>query len=166
MTSVSFNRPARDLRRYARITASLRHVARRQLSELMDPGWARVLAPAEGQIRAMGEFLRSESLSGRPYCPPGPAVLRALQDPFGHVRVVILGQHPSPTPGHAWGLGYSVRAGVAPLPRSLTNIFPELASDVGAPPPANGDLTPWTSQGVLLLNTSLTVQAGTAGSHR
>lgn len=132
----------------------------------MDPGWARVLAPAEGQIRAMGEFLRSESLSGRPYCPPGPAVLRAFQDPFDQVRVLILGQDPYPTPGHAMGLAFSVRADVAPLPRSLTNIFTELASDVGAPPPANGDLTPWTSQGVLLLNTSLTVQAGTAGSHR
>lgn len=166
MTPVSFSPAGADLGRYAPIHANLRLVGRRQLSELMDPGWARALAPAEDHIRSMGEFLRAESRAGRPYCPPGPAVLRAFRDPFDAVRVLILGQDPYPTPGHAMGLAFSVHADVSPLPRSLTNIFTELASDVGAPPPANGDLTPWTREGVLLLNTSLTAQAGAAGSHR
>ena len=132
----------------------------------MSPGWARVLAPAEGQIRAMGAFLRGETRAGRPYCPPGPEVLRAFQDPFEDVRVLVLGQDPYPTPGHAMGLAFSVRKDVTPLPRSLVNIFTELSNDVGVPTPANGDLSPWAAQGVLLLNTSLTVQAGIAGSHR
>src|SRR5690606_1760314 len=70
------------------------------------------------------------------------------------------------TPGHAMGLAFSVRKDVTPLPRSLVNIFTELSNDVGVPTPANGDLSPWAAQGVLLLNTSLTVQAGIAGSHR
>ena len=132
----------------------------------MSPGWARVLAPAEEQIRAMGAFLRSEAKAGRPYCPSGPEVLRAFQDPFEDVRVLVLGQDPYPTPGHAMGLAFSVRKDVAPLPRSLVNIFTELTADVGVPQPATGDLSPWAAQGVLLLNTSLSVQAGMAGSHR
>lgn len=132
----------------------------------MEPGWATALTPAADQIRAMGAFLRSETRAGRPYSPPGPAVLRAFQDPFESVRVLVLGQDPYPTPGHAMGLAFSVHKDVSPLPRSLANIFTELRDDVGAPPPANGDLSPWAAQGVLLLNTSLTVQSGAAGSHR
>lgn len=132
----------------------------------MSPDWARELAPAEHQIRAMGAFLRAETRAGRPYCPPGPSVLRAFQDPFDAVRVLVLGQDPYPTPGHAMGLAFSVHPDVNPLPPSLVNIFRELVSDLGVPQPANGDLTPWAQRGVLLLNTSLTVQAGTAGSHR
>jgi len=132
----------------------------------MDPGWARVLAPAEGQIRAMGEFLRAESLAGRPYCPPGGKVLRAFQDPFESVRVLILGQDPYPTPGHAMGLAFSVHQDVRPLPASLNNIFKELVADLGVPFPPHGDLSAWSRQGVLLLNTSLTVRANLAGSHR
>jgi len=132
----------------------------------MDPGWARALAPAEAQIRAMGAFLRAEARSGTTYCPPGPSVLRAFQDPFESVRVLILGQDPYPTPGHAMGLAFSVRSDVRPLPRSLVNIFTELVADVGVPTPAHGDLTAWSRQGVLLLNTSLSVRANAAGSHR
>src|SRR5690606_17410814 len=159
-----FTRP--EPGRFLPIRASLPPVAHRPLSELMSPGWARVLAPAEGQIRAMGAFLRGETRAGRPYCPPGPEVLRAFQDPFEDVRVLVLGQDPYPTPGHAMGRAFSVRKDVTPLPRSLVNIFTELSNDVGVPTPANGDLSPWAAQGVLLLNTSLTVQAGIAGSHR
>jgi len=132
----------------------------------MHPTWAEVLAPADEQIRAMGEFLRAEVRAGRHYCPPGPSVLRAFQDPFDEVRVLILGQDPYPTPGHAMGLAFSVRDDVSPLPASLVNIFKELMADVGVPAPANGDLSPWSRQGVLLLNTSLTVRASSAGSHR
>jgi len=80
------------------------------------------------------------------------------------VRVVILGQDPYPTPGHAQGLAFSVPADVRPLPRSLSNIFKELEADVGAKP-ATGNLEGWAKQGVLLLNSCLTVPAGEAGGH-
>ncbi|MDU8911477.1 uracil-DNA glycosylase [Aestuariicoccus sp. MJ-SS9] len=80
------------------------------------------------------------------------------------VRVVILGQDPYPTPGHAHGLAFSVEPDVRPLPRSLTNIFKEMQDDLGATPP-DGDLRFWARQGVLLLNTALSVPAGDAGGH-
>lgn len=81
------------------------------------------------------------------------------------VRCVILGQDPYPTPGHANGLAFSVRPGVKP-PRSLVNMFKELRDDLGLPLPTTGALEPWARQGVLLLNTVLTVRNGEAGSHR
>ena len=90
------------------------------------------------------------------------AALRAVQPDAVHV--VILGQDPYPTPGHANGLAFSVQPDVTPLPRSLGNIYKELDEDVGRRP-ATGDLTHWAEQGVLLLNTALTVRAGDAGSH-
>ncbi len=98
--------------------------------------------------------------------PAASDVFNALrpQGPDG-VKVVILGQDPYPTPGHANGLAFSVRPDVAPLPRSLANIFRELEADLGARP-ATGDLSFWARQGVLLLNTVLTVPAGEAGGHR
>lgn len=80
------------------------------------------------------------------------------------VRVLILGQDPYPTPGHAHGLAFSVEPEVRPLPRSLNNIFKEMADDLGAAP-LTGDLRGWACQGVLLLNTALTVPAGDAGGH-
>ncbi len=84
----------------------------------------------------------------------------------GDVRVVILGQDPYPTPGHAHGLAFSYQ-GDGSLPRSLRNVFKELESDLGVEMPVDrGDLTPWAKQGVFLLNTVLTVRAGAAGSHR
>ena len=79
--------------------------------------------------------------------------------------MAIVGQDPYPTPGHAHGLAFSVPAEVRPLPKSLQNIFKELADDVGGAP-SSGDLTPWVDQGVLLLNRVLTVRAGQPGSHR
>jgi uracil-DNA glycosylase len=82
------------------------------------------------------------------------------------VRVVIVGQDPYPTPGHAVGLAFSTNRDVRPLPRSLGNIYAELRDDVGIPPAEHGDLSRWADQGVLLLNTSLTVREGEAGSHR
>lgn len=97
--------------------------------------------------------------------PPPDQVFRALHYlPPQNVRVVILGQDPYPTPGHAHGLAFSVDRKVRPLPRSLNNIFKELEDDLGASP-AHGDLSHWADQGVLLLNTALTVAAGKAGSH-
>lgn len=97
--------------------------------------------------------------------PPTPEVFAALERVQPEkTRVVILGQDPYPTPGHAHGLAFSARSGTRPLPRSLSNIFKELQADLGATPP-NADLSGWANQGVLLLNTALTVRAGAAGSH-
>ena len=94
-------------------------------------------------------------------------IFRALElTPPEDVRAVILGQDPYPTPGHANGLCFSVNPDVSPLPRSLGNIFREYTADLGYPTPSCGDLTPWASRGVLLLNAVLTVDAGHPNSHR
>lgn len=114
----------------------------------------------------MGDFLRAEVAAGRRYLPAGPNVLRAFTFPFDAVRVLIVGQDPYPTPGHAVGLSFSVAPDVRPLPRSLANIFAEYRSDLGYPEPSSGDLTPWAQRGVLLLNRVLTVQPGNPASHR
>ena len=114
----------------------------------------------------MGEFLRAEVAAGRTYLPAGENVLRAFQQPFHQVKVLIVGQDPYPTPGHAVGLSFSVAPETRPLPRSLANIFREYCDDLGHPTPATGDLTPWARQGVLLLNRVLTVEPGNPGSHR
>jgi len=141
-------------------------VTGRPLTELVDDGWARALTPVSDQITDMGEFLRAEIGAGRRYLPAGPDVLRAFTFPFDSVRVLIVGQDPYPTPGHAVGLSFSVSPQVRPLPRSLTNIFTEYSADLGHPKPANGDLTPWSRRGVMLLNRVLTVRPGTPASHR
>lgn len=136
------------------------------LPELVAPDWAQALAPVAGQLAAMGDYLRAEIAAGRNYLPAGPNVLRAFSRPMADVRVLIVGQDPYPTPGHAVGLSFSVARDVRPLPRSLANIYTELTSDVGIPPAPHGDLTAWFSQGVLLLNRVLTVRPGAPGSHR
>ncbi|PCN46890.1 uracil-DNA glycosylase [Curtobacterium sp. 'Ferrero'] len=138
----------------------------RPLAELVDPGWARALAPVEDDVHRMGAWLRAEVAAGRPYLPAGADVLRAFRDPFDDVRVLVLGQDPYPTPGHPIGLSFAVDPGVRPVPRSLANIYTELRDDLGVEPPAHGDLRAWSSRGVLLLNRVLTVRAGDAGSHR
>lgn len=131
----------------------------------MEAGWAKALEPVADQIKKMGEFLRTEVAEGRTYLPAPENVLRAFQQPFHDVRVLIVGQDPYPTPGHPVGLSFSVAPGVAP-PRSLVNIYREYSEDLGHPEPSSGDLTPWTERGVLLLNRSLTVRPGKPGSHR
>jgi len=140
-------------------------VTRRPLTDLIDPGWAKALEPVADRIAEMGDFLRAEVAAGRTYLPAGPNVLRAFTQPLDDVRVLIVGQDPYPTPGHAIGLSFSVAPGVAP-PRSLNNIFRELTDDLGVKRPTSGDLTPWTERGVLLLNRVLTVEPGNSGSHR
>lgn len=137
----------------------------RSLEEIVETGWARALEPVAGEVRAMGDFLRAELTAGRSYLPAGEHVLRAFSQPFEDVRVLIVGQDPYPTPGHPVGLSFSVAPDVQPVPRSLQNIYRELRDDLGVPIPSNGDLTPWTRQGVLLLNRVLTVQPGKSGSH-
>ncbi|AUH68459.1 MULTISPECIES: uracil-DNA glycosylase [Gordonia] len=136
------------------------------LAELIDPGWAQALAPVEETVARMGRFLREEIAVGRRYLPAGENVLRAFAQPFDDVRVLIVGQDPYPTPGHAVGLSFSVAPDVRPIPRSLQNIYQEYCEDLGYPRPANGDLTPWARQGVLLLNRVLTVRPGEPASHR
>lgn len=136
------------------------------LSELVAPDWAAALAPVEPLVHAAGAYLRAEVAAGREYLPAGPDVLRAFTRPLADVKVLVVGQDPYPTPGHAMGLSFSVQPGVRPVPRSLANIFTELQADVGAPPPSTGDLTPWADRGVMLLNRVLTVRPGEAASHR
>lgn len=138
----------------------------RPLPETMDRGWADALAPVAGQIAAMGDFLREEVAAGRTYLPAGANVLRAFQAPFSQVKVLIVGQDPYPTPGHAIGLSFAVERSVRPIPRSLSNIYRELNSDLGITPPAHGDLTSWTESGVLLLNRVLTVAPGVSAAHK
>ncbi|MFE2757098.1 uracil-DNA glycosylase [Actinosynnema sp. NPDC059335] len=138
----------------------------RPLEEIVEAGWAAALAPVADRIAAMGEFLRAEVAAGRTYLPAGENVLRAFQQPFHSVRVLIVGQDPYPTPGHAVGLSFSVSPETRPIPKSLVNIYTEYMSDLGHPKPSTGDLTPWTEQGVLLLNRALTVQPGKSNSHR
>ncbi|MFP5022899.1 uracil-DNA glycosylase [Pseudonocardia phyllosphaerae] len=141
-------------------------MAAKPLTEVVEAGWAEALAPVADTITEMGEFLRAEIAAGRRYLPAGANVLRAFQQPFDEVKVLIVGQDPYPTPGHAVGLSFSVSPETRPLPRSLQNIFREYSEDLGYPAPATGDLTPWTERGVLLLNRCLTVAPGEPGSHR
>ncbi len=137
-----------------------------QWRTLVDPGWAEALEPVAGRIAAMGDFLRAEVAAGRRYLPAGENVLRAFGQPFADVQVLIVGQDPYPTPGYAVGLSFSVGPEVRRLPGSLVNIFREYSDDLGYPTPTNGDLTPWSERGVLLLNRVLTVAPGQPGSHR
>jgi uracil-DNA glycosylase len=141
-------------------------MAGRPLNEIVEAGWAKALEPVADRIAAMGDFLRAEVGAGRTYLPAGPNVLRAFQQPFEEVRVLIVGQDPYPTPGHAVGLSFSVAPNVRPLPASLVNIFREYSQDLGFPPPANGDLSPWSERGVLLLNRALTTAPGKPAAHR
>lgn len=136
------------------------------LSALIAPDWAAALAPVSDTITQMGVFLRSEVAAGRSYLPAGDSVLRAFAEPLAGVRVLVVGQDPYPTPGHAVGLSFSVAPEVSPVPRSLQNIFSEMGTDLGLDRPGSGDLAPWAKQGVLLLNRVLTVEPGKPASHR
>jgi uracil-DNA glycosylase len=136
------------------------------LEELVHPTWVPVLEPERETLTVIGEFLREESAAGHAWFPAGHAILRAFTRPLPDVRVLIVGQDPYPTPGHAVGLSFSVAPDVRPIPRSLQNIYKELESDLGIPRPSHGDLSAWADQGVLLLNRVLTVRSGEPGSHR
>jgi uracil-DNA glycosylase len=136
------------------------------LVELVAPDWARALAPMEPTVAELGDFLRAETAAGHRYLPAGSNVLRAFGQPLSDIKVLIVGQDPYPTPGHAVGLSFSVDPQVWPLPRSLINIYRELRDDLGVMPPKHGDLSAWSEHGVLLLNRVLTVRAGSPGSHR
>jgi uracil-DNA glycosylase len=129
--------------------------------------WRGALEPvlATPEARRLGGWLRAQEEAGKAIFPPRGCRLAALAaTPLEEVRVVILGQDPYHGPGQAHGLSFSVPDGVRPPP-SLANIFKELESDLGLPRPQTGNLTRWAEQGVLLLNNTLTVEAGQAGSH-
>ncbi|MDQ4490870.1 uracil-DNA glycosylase [Sinomonas sp. ASV486] len=136
------------------------------LASLVHPEWAPALAPCESALRAALRSLAAQAHDGVAILPAPSRLLRAFSRPLSGVKVLLLGQDPYPTPGHAIGLSFACDASVRPLPRSLANIYRELVSDLGAPAPANGDLSPWADEGVLLLNRVLSVRAGSAGSHR
>ena len=134
----------------------------------IDESWKRELMAEFMQpyFREITERVRREySTPGNICYPPAREIFAAFDHtPFDQVKVVIMGQDPYHGPGQANGLAFSVNPGI-PLPKSLINIFKEVSDDTGAPMPANGDLTRWADQGVLLLNSALTVRAHNAHSH-
>ena len=134
----------------------------------LEPSW---LAHLENQfsqpyMQELRAFLRSEKSAGKVIYPPGREMFAAFDHtPLERVKVVILGQDPYHGPGQAHGLCFSVRPGVA-LPPSLVNIYRELEQDLALQMPQHGCLTPWAEQGVLLLNSVLSVERGQAASHQ
>jgi uracil-DNA glycosylase len=134
----------------------------------LDVSWKALLADQFEQdyMHALRRFLLVEKQQGKQIYPACADIFNALNStPFDRVKVVILGQDPYHGPGQAHGLCFSVRPGVA-LPPSLKNIYKEIHADLGLPVPGNGCLNAWAKQGVLLLNSVLTVEAGNAGSHQ
>ena len=137
------------------------------MTDTIPDSWRGALEPAlqTPEARKLGGRLRAQESAGKAIFPPRGERLAALaMTPLDRVRVVILGQDPYHGPGQAHGLSFSVREGVK-LPPSLRNIYQEIEADLGIAPPASGDLTRWAKQGVLLLNNTLTVESGQAGSH-
>lgn len=114
---------------------------------------------------SLASYVKAEYSTGKVF-PPGPQIFRAFElCPFDQVKVVILGQDPYHTPGAANGLAFAINEGTKLQP-SLQNIFKEITADLGRPAHATSDLTHWAKQGVLLLNATLTVRSGAAGSHQ
>lgn len=137
------------------------------LQPLVPPAWQPALEALweTPEVQALERFLELERAQAKVF-PPTEKLFAALRHtPPEAVRVVLLGQDPYPTEGHANGLAFSVNAGVK-LPASLRNVFKGLVADVGVPMPGSGDLSPWAARGVLLLNTVLTVREGAPHSHR
>lgn len=136
--------------------------------QAVPPSWQEALAPALSapESRKLGGWLKAQEAAGARIYPARGSRLRALElTPLDEVKVVILGQDPYHGPGQAHGLAFSVPEGVK-VPPSLVNIYKELATDCDVVAPGHGNLEHWARQGVLLLNNSLTVQEGQAGSHQ
>ncbi|NEO86804.1 MAG: uracil-DNA glycosylase [Spirulina sp. SIO3F2] len=134
----------------------------------LEPSWKAVLevAFATPQMHALKQFLLAEKAAGKVIYPRGSLIFNAMNSTlFDAVKVVILGQDPYHGPGQAHGLSFSVPKGVAPPP-SLVNIFREIEQDLGIKPPQHGCLQSWADQGVLLLNSVLTVEQRKAASHK
>ena len=158
-------------------TAALTATAKVELSSLLGDGSLQALIPADWRkalaaelktpsFAALETMLGTEATSGKKIFPPRDQIFAALsQTPLKKVRVVVIGQDPYPTAGNANGLAFSVAPGMK-VPGSLKNIYAGLAADAHTRPPSTGDLTPWAKEGVLLLNTVLTVREGEPNSHR
>jgi uracil-DNA glycosylase len=134
----------------------------------LEATWLKVLGPEfeKPYFQQLKAFLKAERGAGHTIFPPGPLMFNAFNStPFEQVKVVIIGQDPYHGPGQAHGLSFSVPDGVQPPP-SLVNIYKEIHQDLGLPIPKTGNLSPWTQQGVLLLNAMLSVRAHTAASHQ
>ena len=129
--------------------------------EQLHPSWQIAL---EGHLYLLDEI--EEKLSSVSYIPSKENVMRAFATPFESIKVLIIGQDPYPNPEYAMGLAFSVFASAKKLPQSLNNIFKEYASDTGYKFPVNGDLTKWSNEGVMLLNRTLTLNAGESNSHQ
>jgi uracil-DNA glycosylase len=133
----------------------------------LEAGWKAALQDEFGKpyMRELGDFLRSEKAAGKEIYPAGSLIFNALNStPLAQTKVVVIGQDPYHGPGQAHGLCFSVQPGVK-TPPSLVNIYKELKRDLNIDIPGHGNLQHWAEQGVLLLNTSLTVEHGIAGSH-
>lgn len=130
--------------------------------EQMHPSWQQALLDQQSQLEQIEEKLE---LASNPFVPPKELIMRAFSQPLDEVRVLIVGQDPYPTAGHAIGLSFAVNTDVKPLPRSLKNILIELKDDLGKSVSAGGDLSLWSQQGVLLLNRHLTTDLAEAGAH-
>lgn len=138
-----------------------------EINPVIEAGWKEILWDEfqSPYFRELKEFLVEEK-KGYTIYPPGNLIFNAFQHtPFDRVKAVVLGQDPYHGPGQAHGLCFSVPAGI-PQPPSLVNIFKELQADLGIPVPPHGNLERWADQGVLLVNATLTVRAGQAGSHQ
>ena len=136
---------------------------------LTQPSWQKVLKEEwyKPYMQELESFLEQERLEGKHILPPKPHWFEALNlTPLEEIKVVILGQDPYPTKGHAHGLCFSVKKGVMPLPKSLKNINKELFDDLGIDNSHTGYLAAWAQQGVLLLNAVLTVEEGKANAHK
>ena len=157
----------RESRHPTNIKANAKANAKVIMDVRIDPSWKEHLQTEfdKPYFRTLTDFVRQEYASSTVY-PPGRLIFNAFDlCPFDKVKVVIIGQDPYHEPGQAHGLCFSVNDGV-PFPPSLRNIFKEISDDLGKPVPVSGDLTRWARQGVLLLNATLTVRAGLAGSHQ
>ena len=131
-----------------------------QLFKQLHPEWQVVLAPLKDLIATIEAQLDPNLVA-----PPMHRIFRALNYPISATKVVIFGQDPYPTAGHAHGLAFSVDGQVSPLPPTLRNIFEELSTDNGSVKRTNADLSDWFEQGVLLLNRILTTEIGSSMAH-
>lgn len=133
----------------------------------IEPGWAKVLKPEfeKPYFEGIVKFLKEEKAAGKIIYPPGPEIFSAFTlTPFEQVKAVLIGQDPYHGAGQAHGLCFSVRKGVT-VPPSLVNMYKELKADLDIDPPNHGFLQQWAEQGLLMLNASLTVEAGKPMSH-
>jgi uracil-DNA glycosylase len=128
--------------------------------------WKPFFEAQRHELERIGNFLERESANGKVQFPHREFVLRAFEMSVEDVRVLILGQDPYPTPGHAIGYAFATLPNVRPLPASLRNIFKEVATDIGSITQVDATLKSWRNQGVLLLNRVLTVEERAPGAHR